>query len=72
MDVDEQMAEATRSLDVEEDDPALTLAGAVVTYLRFKRREADDDPERLLQLAIDAEFDGNPPPAVAAYLSAGA
>jgi hypothetical protein len=68
-DVEEQMAEATRSLDVEGDDGALAVAGAVVTYLRFKRHEADDDPERLIQLAVDAELEGDPPPAVAAYLA---
>jgi hypothetical protein len=67
--VEELMAEATRSLDVEEDDPALTLAGAVVTYLQYRRDEADAPPERLLRLAADAEFDGDPPPAVAAWLA---
>jgi hypothetical protein len=67
-DVEELMAETTRSLDVEEDDPALTLTGAVVTYLRFRTNQADDDPERLLELAIDAEFKGSPPPKVVAYL----
>src|SRR3954468_11723281 len=67
--VEELMAEATRSLDVDGDDPALTLAGAVVTYLAFRRDTADQAPERLLQLAADAEFDGNPPPEVAAFLS---
>ncbi|MDX6685667.1 MAG: hypothetical protein QOF86_1795 [Baekduia sp.] len=66
--IEELMAESTRSLDVEADDPVLTLAGAVVTYLAFRRDEADADPERLLQLAADAEFDGNPPPEVAALL----
>lgn len=69
MDVDGQMAEATRSLDVEANDPALTLAGAVVTYLRYKRHEADGDPERLLQLAVASQFDGSPPPEIAAYLA---
>jgi hypothetical protein len=69
--VEDLMAETTRSLDVEEDDPALTLAGAVVTYLAHRRDEADAEPERLLQLAADAEFAGNPPPRVAAFLAGG-
>src|SRR3954466_2338645 len=55
--IEDLMAEATRSLDVEEDDPALTMAGAVVTYLAFRRDNAEEAPERLLQLAADAEFD---------------
>ena len=69
--IEEIMSEATRSLDVEADDPALTMAGAVVTYLAFRRDTANESPERLLQLAADAEFDGNPPPAVALFLSGG-
>jgi hypothetical protein len=67
-DLEEEMAEAARWVDVEEDDPAVTLAAAVVTYLRFRRDEADADPERLLHLAAEAEFHGSPPPAVAAFL----
>lgn len=68
-DVEEQVAEATRALDVEGDDPALTVAGAVITYLAFRRDEAHGaDPSRLIELATDAEFDGHPPPAVAAWL----
>jgi len=69
--IEDLMAEATRSLDVEEDDPALTMAGAVVTYLAFRRDNAEEAPERLLQLAADAEFAGDPPPAVAAFLAGG-
>jgi putative intracellular protease/amidase len=70
-DIDQLMAEATHRIDVdaEDHDPALTLAGAVVTYLAFRRDNVDEDDERLLRLAADAEFDGNPPPAVAAFLS---
>jgi hypothetical protein len=66
--IDELIAEATHRIDVEEDDPALTLAGAVVTYLAFRRDEADEDPDRLLRLAADAEFKGHPPEPVAAFL----
>jgi hypothetical protein len=67
--IESTMDEATRALDVEGDDPALAVAGAVVTYLAFRRDAAGEDPERLIQLAVDAEFDGNPPPSVAAYLA---
>jgi hypothetical protein len=45
----------------------LTLAGAVVTYLHYRRDEADAPPDRLLR-AADAEFKGNPPPRVEAWL----
>jgi hypothetical protein len=67
--IEELMAEATRRIDVEQDDPALVLAGAVVTYLAHRRDEAEGDPDRLLRLAADAEFHGSPPPAVAAFLA---
>jgi len=67
-DVEQQMAEATTALDLDGDDPAVALAGAVVTYLRFRRDEAGADPDRLLRLAADAEYDGHPPPGVEAFL----
>jgi hypothetical protein len=70
-DIDELMAEATHRIDVDAEDwdPALTLAGAVVTYLAFRRDAVKEDDDRLLQLAADAEFNGHPPPAVAAFLA---
>jgi hypothetical protein len=68
--VEELVAETIGRIDVDagDDDPALTMAGAIVTYLRFKRDAVNDDDERLLQLAADAEFDGNPPAPVAEFL----
>ena len=71
-DIEQQVAEATGALDPEGDDPALTMAGAVVTYLAFRRDESRADDERLLQLAADAEFDGHPPDTVAAWLAGNA
>lgn len=70
-DVDELMAEAVRELDVdvEDDDPALAIVGAVVTYLRFRTNQAEDVPDRLIELAVDAEYKGSPPPRVAAFLA---
>lgn len=70
-DVDGLMAESVRELDVdvEDDDPALAIVGAVVTYLRFRTNQADDDPDRLIELAVDAEYKGDPPPRVAAWMA---
>ena len=68
-DLEQQVAEAVAAIDPEGDDPALTMAGAVVTYLAFRRNEAGADDERLLRLAADAEFDGHPPANVVAWLS---
>ena len=44
------------------------MAAAVATYLSFRRDEADEDAEELLRLAARAEFNGNPPAAVATWL----
>ena len=62
------MAEAAGALDPEADNPALQMAAAVATYLSFRRDEADEGPEELLRLASRAEFNGNPPAAVANWL----
>jgi len=49
-------------------DPAVTMAAAVTTYLGFRRDEIDDDDLDVLTLAARAEFHGNPPADVAAWL----
>jgi hypothetical protein len=45
------------------------MAVAVATYLAFRRDEIDDNPEDLLRLAARAEYDGNPPDNVRAWLA---
>jgi hypothetical protein len=67
--IEEEVAEVVGALDLEGDDPALAMAGAVVTYLAFRRDEVTLDDGRLLELAADAEFKGDPPPHVAAWLA---
>src|SRR5215216_2501899 len=60
-DMEQRMAEAAGALDAEGDIPSLQMAAAVATYLAFRR-------DQLLRLAARAEFNGNPPPAVANWL----
>jgi hypothetical protein len=67
-DIEQRMAEAAGALDPEGDIPALQMAAAVATYLAFRRDQLDDDPDEILRLAARAEFNGNPPPAVANWL----
>jgi hypothetical protein len=67
-DIEQRMAEAAGALDPEGDSPSLQMAAAVATYLAFRRNEVDEDPEELLRLAARAEFNDNPPPAVANWL----
>ena len=67
-DIEQRMAEAAGALDPEADIPSLQMAAAVATYLAFRRDQLDDDPDEILRLASRAEFNGNPPPAVANWL----
>jgi hypothetical protein len=67
-DMEQRMAEAAGALDPEGDIPSLQMAAAVATYLAFRRDQLDEDGEELLTHAARAEFNGNPPPAVANWL----
>ena len=69
-DVEAAAEEARRWVDPEGDDPAVTMAAAVLVYLAFRRDEVSDTREDILRLAARAEFDGEPPPAVAGWLAA--
>lgn len=67
--IEQQVAEAVGAVDPDGIDPAIQLCGAVVTYLAFRRDQADsDDREGILRLAARAEYDGNPPEHVRAWL----
>jgi hypothetical protein len=61
-DLSDRVEEVRRSVDPEGDLPAVTMAAAVTTYLRFRRDEVDEPREDLLRLAARAEFDGGEPP----------
>jgi hypothetical protein len=63
-----QIAEGIGALDPQEEDGAVQMAGAVATYLAYRRDEVDEDPADLLVLAARAEFEGNPPEAVRGWL----
>ena len=49
-------------------DPSVTMAAAVTTYLGFRRDQLEDDDLDILVHAARAEFHGNPPPEIAAWL----
>jgi hypothetical protein len=66
--IEQTLAEETGALDPQEEDGAVVLARAVVTYLAYRRDEAGDEREDLLRLAVKAEFDANPPAPVAGWL----
>ncbi len=65
----QRIAEGIGALDPQEEDGAVQMAGAVATYLTYRRDEVDGDPVALLELAARAEFDGHPPEVVREYLA---
>src|SRR3954447_17995810 len=57
----QRIAEGIGALDPQEEDGAVQMAGAVATYLAYRRDEVDEEPGALLELAARAEFNGHPP-----------
>ncbi len=67
--IEERVAIAAEGVDVEIDDPAVSMAAATIVYLAFRRDEVHDEPEKILRLAARAEWKGDPPEAVVAWLA---
>ena len=67
-DIETDLAELKGRVDPQDEDPAVMMAIAVATYLAFRRDEMDDAPGDILRLAARAEYDGNPPDNVRAWL----
>jgi hypothetical protein len=67
--LDERIAFALEGVDFDVEDPAVQMAGAVMLYLAHRRDEVTDDPEDILRLAARAEYRGNPPEPIAAWLA---
>jgi hypothetical protein len=67
-DIEQELAELKGRIDPQDEDPAVMMAIAVATYLAFRRDEIDEEPHHLLRLAARAEYDGDPPGHVRAWL----
>jgi hypothetical protein len=67
-DIEDELAELKGRVDPQDEDPAVMMAIAVATYLAFRRDELSDDPGDILRLAARAEYDGNPPDNLRAWL----
>jgi hypothetical protein len=65
----QQIAEGVGALDPQAEDGAVQMAGAVATYLAYRRDEVDEEAGALLELAARAEFEGDPPDAVRDWLA---
>ena len=67
--LEERVAIAVEGVDVEIDDPAVSMATATILYLAHRRDELHDDPHKILRLAARAEWKGDPPEAVRDWLA---
>jgi predicted NBD/HSP70 family sugar kinase len=66
--LEERLADAIEGVDVELDDPAVAVTGAVIQYLARRRDELDSDADSIMRLAARAEWRGDPPLAVTDWL----
>jgi hypothetical protein len=67
--LEERVAIAVEGVDVEIDDPAVSMAAATILYLAHRRDELDAEPSRILRLAARAEWKGDPPQRVLDWLA---
>ena len=68
-DVEEMLDMALGPSEFDDLDAEVTMARAVILYLAHRRDELDEDRLELLRLAARAEFSGNPPAHVEAWLN---
>ena len=67
--LEEQVAIAVEGVDVEIEDPAVSMAAATILYLARRRDELGDEPHKILRLAARAEWKGDPPGSVRDWLA---
>ena len=67
--LEERVAIAVEGVDVEIDDPAVSMAAATILYLARRRDELHANPRRILRLAARAEWKGDPPEPVVDWLA---
>ena len=66
--LEERLALAEEGVDAELQDPAVSVATAVILYLAHRRDELNDAPEKVLRMASRAEWQGDPPETVVEWL----
>jgi hypothetical protein len=67
--LEERVALAVEGVDVEVEDPAVSMAAATILYLARRRDELGDEPHKILRLAARAEWKGDPPETVRDWLA---
>jgi hypothetical protein len=68
-DVEERVGAVLSELDPAVANGSLSMAGAVTVYLRFRPNEHRVEPAKLLRLAAEAEWEGDPPDLVVDWLA---
>jgi hypothetical protein len=68
--LEERVALAVEGIDNDVENPAVSVAAAVILYLAHRRDELHADPEHVLRLSARAEWKGDPPDAVRDWLAA--
>ena len=68
--LEERLAIADEGADYDAENPAVSVANAVVLYLGSHGGEAsfDRDPDELIRLSVRAQWHGDPPEAVADWV----
>jgi hypothetical protein len=66
--LEERVAIAVEGVDVEIEDPAVSIAAATILYLAYRRDELADAPHKILRLAARAEWKGEAPGGVRDWL----
>jgi hypothetical protein len=67
--LEERVAIAVEGVDVEIEDPIVSMAAATILYLARRRDELGDQPHKILRLAARAEWKGDPPDSVRNWLA---
>ena len=67
--LEERVAIAVEGVDIEIDDPIVSMAAAAILYLAHRRDELHDEPSTILRLAARAEWKGDPPAPVVSWLA---
>jgi hypothetical protein len=67
--LEERVALAVEGVDIEIEDPAVSMAAAAILYLAHRRDELGADPSKILRLASRAEWKGDPPRRVVDWLA---
>ena len=71
--LEERLAIAAEGADYDVDNPAVSVATAIVLYLAAHGGKVDDDrdPDELIELAVRRQWHGHPPEAVTDWVEGG-